>query len=152
MKPHAANLHRGRHSEPGRIYLVTTATAPRQPVFADFTLARRTIAELRRCDTLGRCRTLAFALMPDHLHWLLQLESGDLSRLVGAFKAASAAGVNRLRRTPGETLWQRSLHDHALRRDEDLASVARYVVANPLRAGLVDRVGDYPHWDAVWVE
>ncbi|WP_438281431.1 hypothetical protein [Pseudomonas alabamensis] len=25
------------------------------------------------------------------------------------------------------------------------------VQANPLRAGLVDRVGAYPHWDAVWL-
>ncbi|MFV3290267.1 transposase, partial [Pseudomonas sp. NY11955] len=29
--------------------------------------------------------------------------------------------------------------------------VARYIVANPIRAGLVSRVGDYPHWDAVWL-
>ena len=42
-------------------------------------------------------------------------------------------------------------HDRALRRDEDLLAVARYIVANPLRAGLVRRVGDYPLWDAVWL-
>ena len=29
--------------------------------------------------------------------------------------------------------------------------LARYVVANPLRAGLVEKLGDYPLWDAVWV-
>ena len=23
--------------------------------------------------------------------------------------------------------------------------------ANPLRAGLVTRIGDYPHWDAIWL-
>jgi hypothetical protein len=38
-----------------------------------------------------------------------------------------------------------------LRRDEDLRAVARYVILNPVRAGLVQRVGDYPHWDAVWL-
>ena len=32
-----------------------------------------------------------------------------------------------------------------------LRDVARYIVANPLRAGLVERVGDYPYWDAVWL-
>jgi hypothetical protein len=29
--------------------------------------------------------------------------------------------------------------------------LARYVVANPVRAGLVQRVGQYPHWDAIWL-
>ncbi|MFV3292807.1 transposase, partial [Pseudomonas sp. NY11955] len=29
--------------------------------------------------------------------------------------------------------------------------VARYIIANPIRAGLVSRVGDYSHWDAVWL-
>ncbi|RUQ45382.1 transposase, partial [Corynebacterium pseudodiphtheriticum] len=24
-------------------------------------------------------------------------------------------------------------------------------VANPLRAGLVKRIGDYPLWDAIWI-
>jgi len=30
-------------------------------------------------------------------------------------------------------------------------ATARYIVANPLRAGLVERLGDYPLWDAVWL-
>jgi putative transposase len=33
-----------------------------------------------------------------------------------------------------------------------LRNLARYVVANPLRAGLVDSIRDYPHWDAVWLD
>lgn len=48
-------------------------------------------------------------------------------------------------------VWQRGFHDRALRQEEDLIATARYVVANPLRAGLVDRIGDYPWWDAVWL-
>jgi REP element-mobilizing transposase RayT len=48
-------------------------------------------------------------------------------------------------------LWQPGYHDHALRREEDLVATARYLVANPLRAGLVQHIGDYPLWDAVWL-
>jgi len=51
----------------------------------------------------------------------------------------------------GGALWQRGFHDHALRRDEDIEDIARYIVANPLRAGLVRHIGDYPHWDAIWI-
>jgi len=48
-------------------------------------------------------------------------------------------------------VWQPGFHDHALRKEEDVRAVARYVVANPLRAGLVQRIGDYPHWNAIWL-
>lgn len=48
-------------------------------------------------------------------------------------------------------VWQRTYHDHALRREEDLRAAARYVVANPLRAGLAEGIGDYPFWDAAWL-
>ena len=29
--------------------------------------------------------------------------------------------------------------------------MARYIVANPLRAGLVWDIGSYPHWDCIWM-
>ncbi|MCF6281296.1 MAG: hypothetical protein L3J28_03650 [Candidatus Polarisedimenticolaceae bacterium] len=44
------------------------------------------------------------------------------------------------------------LHDRAIRKEEDLVAIARYIVANPLRAGLVKSIKDYPHWDCVWLD
>ena len=83
--------------------------------------------------------------MPDHLHWLLELGADDsLSSVVGRIKSVTA---HRL----GGSVWQQGFHDHALRKDEDLAATARYVVANPLRKGLVSNIGVYPHWDAMWL-
>lgn len=152
MLAHAAALRRGRFSHPGLVYLVTTVVRQRKPVFSDFALARLAIGQLRLGDARGRCHTLAFVLMPDHLHWLLQLQQGTLSALVGDFKANAAKVVHRALGQSGTPLWQRGFHDHALRRDEDLRAAARYLIANPLRAGLVRRVCDYPHWDAVWVD
>ncbi|GBH14379.1 REP element-mobilizing transposase RayT [Pseudomonas syringae pv. actinidiae] len=38
-----------------------------------------------------------------------------------------------------------------MRNEQDMAGLARYIVANPLRAGLVKKLGDYPLWDAIWV-
>ena len=83
--------------------------------------------------------------MPDHCHWMLTLEgSYSLSQTVRMFKGQSS-------RLAGVSLWQRGFHDRALRRESDLLPTARYVIANPLRAGLVTRLGDYPYWDAVWL-
>ena len=67
-----------------------------------------------------------------------------MPQVVAAVKAVTAHGL-------GKRIWQSGFHDHALRREEDLAQLARYIVANPLRAGLAQRVGDYPHWDAAWL-
>ena len=49
------------------------------------------------------------------------------------------------------TFWQIGYYDHAVRSDEALEKLGRYIVANPLRANLVDSVGDYAFWDAIWV-
>jgi REP element-mobilizing transposase RayT len=138
-------LRIGRYSESGRIYLVTTATLERRPVFDDFACARGVVGEMRRLVEEGRVASLAWVVMPDHLHWLLQLgEHADLSGTIRALKGRSA---HRL----GGPLWQRAFHDRAVRKDDDLPTAARYIVANPLRAGLVTHLGDYPHWDAVWL-
>jgi REP element-mobilizing transposase RayT len=144
-RAHARDLRKGRYSEPGRLYVVTAVTRHREPVFEDLLAARILVRTLRREQEMARAQTLAFVVMPDHIHWLLRLgEGAALSSVVRAVKAVSA---HRL----GRAVWQDGFHDRAIRREEDLAAVARYIVANPLRARLVERIGDYPHWDAVWL-
>ncbi len=49
-------------------------------------------------------------------------------------------------------IWQKSYFDRAIRKDEDLRTIARYIIANPLRAGLVAHIGEYPHWDTIWIQ
>ena len=88
--------------------------------------------------------------MPDHFHLLLQLRDMPLGKVLNALKSKSAIELNREIGRTGP-FWEPGFHDHALRREDDLLGVARYIVANPLRAGLVRRLGDYPYWNAVWL-
>lgn len=88
--------------------------------------------------------------MPDHFHWLLQLTGMNLSGVIGATKARCAQRINAATGASGP-LWQGGFHDRAIRDNQDLLPVARYIIANPLRAGLVTRIGDYPLWDAAWL-
>ncbi len=88
--------------------------------------------------------------MPDHLHWIAHLQASSLEQLMQRVKSRSAKSVNSYLGTTGQ-VWQKGYHDRAIRSDEDIQQLARYVVANPLRAGLVRRVGDYPLWDAIWL-
>ena len=150
-RAHAHHLRKHRVSDINRGYLLTTVTRNRSPVFRDFQLARLAIHQLRHCDETGHSTTLAFVLMPDHLHWLVQLRQGTLAGLMQRFKSRSAAAINRANHTPGTSLWQPGFHDHAIRDGEDIRHLARYVIANPIRAGLVETIGQYPHWDAAWL-
>jgi REP element-mobilizing transposase RayT len=139
-----SQLRRGRVSIGGQVYHIIAVTQRRAPVFSDFNQARVAIRVLMEEDKLGTVSTLAFVLMPDHLHWLVQLgDRADIRKVVGRVKSLIARRLD-------QPVWQPGFYDHALRKDEDVATVARYIVANPLRAGLVSRLGDYPHWDAIW--
>jgi len=147
--PHSRDLRQGRVSEPGQIYLITCATHQRKPVFSDWSCGRLLVKVL--VNEQQHAATLAYVVMPDHLHWLIQLEQGaDLASLMRTVKAVSSRKINRRLNRSGP-VWQAGYHDRALRREENLVSAARYLVANPLRAGLVKRVGDYPLWDAIWL-
>jgi putative transposase len=150
-RPHARDLRSGRFSQPGQTYLVTTVTQDRLPHFSHFECARAVVKTLRQQDAAGACETLAWLLMPDHLHWLFVLRDDDLSSLLARVKQASAREVNRITGDSGQALWQRGFHDHAAWHDDDVVALARYIVANPLRTGLVEHIGDYPFWDAVWL-
>ena len=150
QRPGERSLRTGRWSEPGRIYLVTFTTARRRPLFRDWRLAAAASAVIGVPANWRDGRLLAWVLMPDHCHVLVEIgERAPLSKLVGRIKARSAMRVGLVQGGLGR-IWQRGFHDHAVRHEEDLVDFARYVVANPLRACLVRRLGDYPYWDAVW--
>jgi len=80
--------------------------------------------------------------MPDHLHLLIeaQSESSDCKRFIARAKQYSGYYYSKHH---GGILWQRYGYEHVLRDDEVTLVVARYIVKNPLRAGLVERVEDY---------
>ncbi len=144
-------LRKGRHSLHHGVYCITTVTRDRHPLFTDIHSARLLIRELRRLHEEGKVISLAWVVMPDHLHWLIQLnDHWSLSTAVKTIKARSALTINRYL-GQHESVWQRAFYDHAVRKDEDIRQFARYIVANPLRAGLVRDIGDYPHWDCIWM-
>ncbi|WP_434569414.1 REP-associated tyrosine transposase [Pseudomonas sp. Z3-8] len=143
-------LRVGRYSESSRIYLLTTNTFGREPIFRDFRMGRHVVDQFRQAQMQGYAHSLAWVVMPDHFHWLIELRQGSLSELMQRTKSLATKTVN-LHLGNNICLWQRGFHDRALRREENLVKLARYVVANPLRAGLVKRLGDYPLWDAIWL-
>ncbi|WP_236200379.1 REP-associated tyrosine transposase [Pseudomonas pseudonitroreducens] len=144
---HCKDLRSGRHSITGQIYLVTAVTHQRESLFTQWSAS---CAVARAIHQVAQPNLLAWVLMPDHFHCLVQLENDSLSDFMQRLKSITAISLNKTLGRTGK-VWQSGFHDHALRRDEDLKAAARYLVANPVRAGLVRSVRNYPFWNAVWL-
>jgi REP element-mobilizing transposase RayT len=138
------NLRKGRTSQSGMVYHITTVTQNRTPYFALLNNGRKVVQQLMTLQAEGRAETLCYVVMPDHLHWLMVLHEGKLPDAVRLLKGRSAHAI-------GQGIWQANYYDHAVRQDEDLRKMSRYIIANPLRANLVRQIGDYSLWDAVWL-
>lgn len=145
-------LRAGRVSEAGRVYMVTSNCHERTRFFSHIYNGRMMVNAFRFADQEEWTRTLAFVVMPDHFHWMFRLGGKKpLSDVVSSVKSFVARGIRQ--RSPRlRQVWQPGFHDRAIRSGEDLRVLARYLVANPLRADLVGSLSDYPFWDAVWLE
>ncbi|WP_283182403.1 REP-associated tyrosine transposase [Pseudomonas svalbardensis] len=148
---HAHRLRTGRYSEAGQVYLLTAVVLNREPLFRDFKNGRLVVDAFITAEREGFATSLAWVVMPDHFHWLIELQNTQLPKLMARTKSRIAVTLNRSVGRQG-SVWQHAYHDRAIRKEEDLQAqaVARYIVANPFRAGLVEKVGDYPLWDAIW--
>ena len=151
--PRSSALRKGRTSIGGQVYHVTARCMPGTSPLIDFASGSAASQAFTLAASRSNVVLLAWVLMPDHAHWLVEAgANANLSKAVAALKRVSASAVNRANGNGrGVSLWQNGFHDRAIRSDEDLLAVARYVVANPLRAKLVDRIGDYPFWNSVWL-
>jgi hypothetical protein len=68
---HTRDLRKGRFSETGLTYLITTVVHNRRPLFSEWPIGRLLADELRATENFGLVQSLAWVVMPDHLHWLI---------------------------------------------------------------------------------
>jgi putative transposase len=133
-----------------RDYSITCCTFNRHPWFQDASIVERVRAPLLELAREEQFAIPAYCFMPDHTHLLVEGTSltSDLRRLMNRWKQTTG---HTHRRSASERLWQGGYYDHILREDEDRAEVLRYLLQNPIRAGLVSSVEDYPFWgSSIW--
>ena len=109
---------------------------------ADPQLAATVEGCLRFDDGCGY-RVLAFVVMPNHCHLLIDTAGGDHSshasreRIMHSIKRHSARECNRLLGRTGR-FWQTESYDRVVRNDDERQRIARYIEWNPVKAGLCD--------------
>ena len=86
----------------------------------------------------------AYCFMPDHVHLLVEgLDShSDMRRFVSLFKQKTGYWY---RRAHNERLWSSNYYEHVLRDDEATIAVAKYIIQNPVRQGIVEHYDSYPY-------
>ncbi len=106
--------------------MVTTVTGQRQKIFTDFYLGRLLVQAMKNQQQTGNVNSLAFVVMPDHLHWLFSLHNqATLAEVMCSVKGRSAQQIqqshsDRKEITVKQALWQNGYYDHALRKEEDI--------------------------------
>jgi REP element-mobilizing transposase RayT len=129
------------YQRPGAVGHIVIGTKERCPVFNDegFAEAFKTITVKTSKET--HCPLYAFCIMPDHVHLLVGAsESTGIIDFVKRVKGRFSVACRNMGRAG---LLQKSFYDHMIRKDEDLRKAAEYILANPVRKGLAERIGQY---------
>ena len=113
---------------PPTVHFVTWRLSPEQ---RPLTAAERSIVcgSLRRRDGKGY-RMLAFVVMDDHVHVLVEPRSVPLERLTQSWRSFTAHEIRRLHRREGR-VWQAECAQRAIAGAEDLREAVEYIVGNP---------------------
>jgi len=126
----------------GAAFLVTVCAVRGTAPFHDPHRANIVARRLLAARNSRRGPVVAYCVMPDHVHIVLA-GAPDVVQWVREFKAGTTAELRR--EDPGARPWQRSFHDRCLPlHGESLDAAVTYVLENPVRAGLVARVADWP--------
>ena len=125
-------------------YFLTICTRNRRYVFTNDVIVETTVRHFRHVACEERFAILAYCLMPDHAHLLVEGQTieSSLRRWIKRAKQHSGAAYALAH---GVALWQEGYYERVLRNDTDAREVARYILWNPVRAGLSPTPMAYPY-------
>jgi REP element-mobilizing transposase RayT len=125
-------------------YFLTFCTIDRSTPFRNPSAAELVLTQFRSIAGASSFALLAYCLMPDHVHLLAEGKTADADLKRFAKRLKQATGQAWAFRT-GSRLWQEGYYDRVLRPGDDAKAVARYIVGNPVRAGLAASPAEYPY-------
>jgi putative transposase len=125
-------------------YSLTWRCYARQPHFLQGDRVELVRAQFLRASTETNVVAVAHCYMPDHVHQLVRGESADADAKQYIARGKQYSGYY-FKKAFGVKLWERDGFHRVLLADEQPVIVARYIMANPVRAGLVAQAQNYPH-------
>ena len=95
-----------------------------------------------------RYRLLAWVIMPNHVHVMVeQIEGFSLRRVMHSWKSFTAKEINKVRNSTG-TVWAPDYYDRFVRNADHYENAISYIEWNPVKAALVGRPEEWTHSSA----
>jgi putative transposase len=141
---HPYPAHRSDFSYTGpHRYFLTFCTDSSRAVFTVSEAVHLVWMQFLRAASEQRFEITAFCFMPDHVHILVRglTATSNCRTFIRAAKQYSGYFFTH---EMGYRLWQRYGYERVIRDDMEMAFTIGYIVANPVRAGLVGHPLDYP--------
>jgi putative transposase len=131
-----------RVEAPGTIYHITSRGNERRDIFHDDVDRRAFLLLLGVAIKRFGWSLSAWVLMTNHFHLVMQTPQPNLSRGMQWFLGKYAGWYNRRHKRCGH-LFQGRFKSILVEKESYFSNVLRYVVLNPVRAGMVARPEDY---------
>jgi REP-associated tyrosine transposase len=125
-------------------YFLTFVAYERNDRFRSANVVALALEQVARAAGEKQFEIIVHCFMPDHLHLVVEGRTNNSDLKAFAKLAKQYCGYYYARAHRGARLWQKGMNDHIIRDDVDLLERVRYVVNNPVAAGLVARPEDYP--------
>ncbi len=136
-----SKLH--RYYSPGNIYFVTTVTHNREPILlANIDLFNISLARTHtRLDFVN----VAWVVLPDHVHFIIDPKNSSLSDIMKSLKQDFGYLYRQKLGTRKGKVWQRRFWDHVIRDQTDMNRHVNYIHHNPVKHGLATFSVEYQY-------
>ena len=121
---------------PGALYHITSRGDRREPIFADDKDREKFLVTLAEVVKRFNWLCYAYCLMTNHYHLMIETPEANLSKGMRLLNGMYTQAYNRRHRQVGH-LFQGRFKSILVDRDAYLVELSRYVVLNPVRAGMV---------------
>jgi REP element-mobilizing transposase RayT len=139
---------RRRRSElPDGAYHVTARGVAREHIFVDDDDRRTFLHHLAEVVSRQQWQAHAFCLLGTHYHLIVSTTRARLSAGLHRLNSIYAQDFNRRHARRGHVFGDR-FAAWLIEEDEHLAAACRYVIENPVRAGLCERAEDW-RWSGI---
>jgi len=145
------------YSSPGA-YFVTICTQNRGCLFGDIVARKMVLNDagkiladewIKPGDIRDEIELDAWVVMPNHFHGIVMIRRGDrpvaptptplpgprpksIGSLMCGFKSTVTKCINKIRQTPGISVWQGNYYEHIIRNETELDNIRQYIINNPL--------------------
>jgi putative transposase len=128
-----------------RTFFATTKTDRGRRLLQSDRNANLLIEVLRSYVAARKFQLLDFVVMPNHLHLLITVPGGmTIEKAMQLIKGRFSYRLKKEFGYPGE-VWQAGFSEVRADTKESIAGFQEYIAQNPVKAGLAESPGQYPH-------